>query len=156
MAIAITLREFLDTHHLPYETLAHRHSASSKQTLDAASQTGDKVAKSLLLKDEDQFLLAVLPANRRIHFGELHQQLGHHVGLATEAEVRQVFADCETGAVPPSGPLYDIETLVDDHLLAQPDVYFEAGDHENLVHMQQRDFRKLLGDASHGRFSHPE
>lgn len=156
MAIAISLHEFLNSHHLPYDTYRHPHSESSRETVAASWQPGDKVAKAVLLRDGDGYLLAVLPANRRLHFGELHHQVGHHVGLATEQEVERVFADCETGAIPPSGPLYDVQTMVDDSLLQEPDVFFEGGDHSHLVHMLQRDFRKLLGDATHGNFSRPD
>ena len=107
----------------------------------------------VLLKDGEGYLLAVVPATHRIHLGRLHRVLDRWVGLATEDEVVGVFGDCEIGAVPPSGLLYDIDTLVDDALLEQPDVYFEAGDHERLIHMSRDDFGKLLGDATHGRFS---
>jgi Ala-tRNA(Pro) deacylase len=58
------------------------------------------------------------------------------------------------GAIPPIGLLYDIDTIVDDALLEQPEVYFEAGDHEQLIHMRSEDFRKLLGDATHAQMSH--
>ena len=119
-------------------------------------RSGDHVAKSVLLRDGDDYLLAVLPADRRVHLGRLHHQLERQVGLATEAELATVFPDCETGAVPPTGLLYDIKTVVDEDLLDQPDVFFEGGDHSNLVHMLQSDFRKLLGDAARARFSSPD
>ena len=154
MAIAITLREFLDGHHLPYDAMLHQRTATSRQNAVAARQPGERVAKALLLKDEGSYLLAVLPADRRLHFGQLHRALNRRIGLATEAEVAEVFSDCAVGAVPPTGLLYDIDTLVDDTLLEQAEVYFEAGDHEQLIHMTQADFRKLLGDATHGRFSY--
>lgn len=153
MAIAFTLREFLEQHHLSYETHRHPHTESTRQTVEMSWQTGERVAKSVLLRDGENYLLAVLPADRRVHFGRLHHQLGHQVGLATEAELAAAFPDCETGAVPPAGLLYDIDTVVDDGLLDQPDVFFEAGDHSHLIHVLQSDFRKLLGDATHARFS---
>ena len=154
MAMAITLREFLDGHHLAYEATAHAHTATSRQTASAARKPSRQVAKSLLLKDDKRYLLAVLPADRRLHLGQLHRTLDRQVGLATEAEVAEVFGDCEVGAIPPAGLLYDIDTVVDDALLEQADVYFEAGDHEVLIHMRQADFRKLMGDATHAQFSY--
>ncbi len=154
MGMAITLREFLDSHHLPYEAVEHEHTETSQKTAAAIHESGDKVAKCLLLKDGDRYLLAVVPASRRLHFGELHRALHRQVGLATEAEVADVFADCAVGAIPPAGLLYDIDTMIDDSLLEQADIYFEAGDHEQLIHMKQADFRKLIGDATHGRFTY--
>lgn len=153
MAIAITLHEFLDSHHLPYDAMRHSHTRSTLETAQAAHRPPDQVAKSLLLKDGDRYLLAVLPADRRVHFGRLHKLIDRPVGLATEDEVAEVFADCEVGAIPPTGLLYGIDTLVDDSLLDQADIYFEAGDHEQLIHMSQKDFRNLLGDAMKAHFS---
>jgi Ala-tRNA(Pro) deacylase len=133
--------------------MRHIHTGSSHETVHAAHQPPGQVAKSLLLKDGERYLLAVLPADRRLHFGRLRSLIERPVGLATESEVGEIFADCELGAIPPTGLLYDIDTLVDNSLLAQADVYFEAGDHEQLIHMSQKDFRNLLGDATRADFS---
>lgn len=154
MGIAISLRAFLDAHHLDYEMVSHDHTLSAQETAAAAHLPGDKVAKSVLLKDGDGYLLAVLPSTHRVHLGQLHRVLHRQVGLATESEAAGLFSDCDLGAIPAAGLLYDVDTLVDDVLLEQPDIYFEAGDHEHLIHMNRREFGMLLGDASHGRFSY--
>lgn len=154
MAIAMSLKAFLESHNLQYDTVPHDYAESSQRTAAAARQPGDKVAKSVLLKDEEGYLLAVLPATHRLHLGQLHRALHRHVGLATEREAAALFVDCEIGAIPPTGLLYDVDTVVDDSLLTQSDVYFEAGDHQQLIHMSRQDFGKLLGDATHSRFSY--
>ena len=51
MAIAKTVKWFLDSHQLSYEILQHRHTASSAETADAAYIWGDQLAKSVLLED---------------------------------------------------------------------------------------------------------
>lgn len=153
MGVATSLRAFFEAHPLAHDAVHHDHAESSQRSAAAAGQPGDKVAKCVLLRDEEGYLLAVLPATHRLHLGQLHHWLNRNLGLATEREVAQLFEDCEIGAIPPTGLLYDIETVVDDALLAQPDVYFEAGDHEQLIHMRMPDFKKLLGDATHGHFS---
>jgi Ala-tRNA(Pro) deacylase len=76
------------------------------------------------------------------------------LGLATESELVGLFKDCEIGAIPPIGPAYGIETVVDDSLLQENDVYFEAGDHEELIHVSGKQFRDLVAGARYGRFSH--
>jgi len=153
MAVAMSLRAFFDAHPLAYDAIHHDHAESSQRAAAAAGQPGDKVAKCVLLRDEEGYLLAVLPATHRLHLGQLHRWLNRSLGLATEREVAQLFEDCEIGAIPPTGLLYDVDTVVDESLLAQSDVYFEAGDHEQLIHMRMPDFRKLLGDATRGSFS---
>ena len=149
-----TLGTFVESHHLAHETVTHEHSESSLRSAAAAHLPGDKLVKSVLLKDGDGYLLAVLPASRRLHLSLLHRRLNRHVGLATEAELADLFPDCDLGAVPPTGLMYGIDTVVDDSLLAQPDVFLEAGDHEHLIHVSQQDFRRLMGDATHSDFSY--
>jgi Ala-tRNA(Pro) deacylase len=154
MALAITLQEFLDSHPLHYAVLKHDHTDTSLHSAVASHLPGDSVAKSVLLKHEDGYMLAVLPASHRLDLGRIHQFLKHHVGLATEDEVNHVFQDCELGAIPPTGLMYDLDTIVDEALLSQSDIYFEAGDHELMIHMQLPEFTKLLGDATLLPISH--
>jgi Ala-tRNA(Pro) deacylase len=75
------------------------------------------------------------------------------VGLATEAEIRLLFEDCEDGAVPGLGQAYGLDVLVDDALLELNHVYFEAGSHSELVHVTGDMFRGLMSSADHGEFS---
>ena len=154
MAIATNLRTFLDANHLDYETVRHERTQSAGQSAAAAHVPGDKVAKAVVLKDEAGYLLAVLPSTHRVHLGRLHRTLDRRLGLATEGEAAGIFPDCAIGAIPAAGLLYDVDTMVDDALLQQTDVYFEAGDHQQLIHMNRREFGRLLGDATHSRFSY--
>lgn len=154
MGIAISLRTFLEANHLDYDSIVHDRADSSQRSAAAARQPGDAVAKAVLLKDDEGFLLAVLPATHRLHFGKLRRTLNRQIGLATEAETAALFQDCEVGALPPTGRLYAIDTVVDDALLAQPHIYFQAGDHEHLIHVDQQGFKKVLGEARHGSISY--
>ena len=153
MGIAITLKEFLDDHGVDYRIVRHPHTPSSNRTAEAAHVPGDHLAKAVVLEEEGHYLLAALPATHRLKLGNLHRSLGELVGLATEKEVAELFDDCEPGAVPALGRAYGIETLLDDALANQEDVYIEAGDHETLVRMTGKSFRDLLGQVRHGAFS---
>ena len=153
MNTAKTLREFLSDNHLSYECVCHKHTGSSLSSAAAAHVPGQKVAKSVLLRDGTQYLLAVLSVSRRVLVGQLHRILKRQIGLATETETGDVFYDCEPGAIPPTGLLYGVDTWVDEDLLDLPDIYFEAGDHEQLVHTNQGEFRKLMGDSTRARFA---
>ena len=64
-------------------------------------------------------------------------------------------AMCAIGAMPPIGEAYNLTTVVDESLLRLPDLYFDAGDHEDLVHVSGMAFRALLRHAVRGRFSRP-
>jgi len=154
MGIAITLRDYLESNELQYDVLSHSHTGSSSETAQASEIPGDQIAKAVILEDEDGYIMAVVPATHRIDLGVVHKYLGRHVGLATEPELVDLFLDCEPGAVPPFGQAYGIEVMVDDSLDELDDIYFEGGDHHDLVHIKGKDFLTLMADADHGSFSH--
>ncbi len=153
MGIAITLQQFFDQNGVDYEVVKHTHTESSMESAEAAHVPGDRVAKSVVLEDGGRFLVAVLPATHRVSFGALHDCLNRDVGLAAESELRELFKDCEPGAIPPLGSAYGMETLVDASLLNAPEIYFEAGDHRELIHMSGEQFRDLMREAQIERFS---
>ena len=152
MSIAPRLKWYLDQRGAPYELLPHGHTTSSRETASTAHVDEERLAKCVLLEDERGYLLAVLPTSRRISIEAMCDLLGRRLELATEPELGDIFEDCEIGAVPPLGAAYGIPTVVDEKLLFQPDVYFEAGDHENLVRMKGTDFAALFRDSPHGDY----
>jgi Ala-tRNA(Pro) deacylase len=135
MAIAITLKEYLDDQGLAYEEIDHVPTDSALTTSEAAHVPGDRMAKSVLLGDTDSYLLVVVPATYRVKLQEVTRLTGRHFQLISEDEVKQAFSDCEIGAIPPLGVPYGIETVVDTSLMSQPDIYCESGDHSKLLHM---------------------
>ena len=147
MTMAANLRSYLERRSLPFETLAHSFTQNSMRTASAAHVPGDRLAKGVVIRVEDTYLLVVVPSDYRVHLGMLHHYLGREVGLATESEVAQLFPDCDPGAVPPLGAAYRIRTLVDERLLRQPEIYFESGDHCNLVKVDGEQFARLVADA---------
>jgi Ala-tRNA(Pro) deacylase len=154
MAIAASVQDFLNHERVPFELVRHSHTADSAHTAQSAHVSGNQLAKSVVLKDGDGFLIAVIPASHRVDLGALHRHLNRPLGLATERELAELFADCEPGAVPPIGALYGIDTVLDESLAAAEDVYFEGGDHMALVHVSGDDFLRLMADSPRGRFSH--
>jgi Ala-tRNA(Pro) deacylase len=153
MRISEGLRRYLDRESVPYELLRHPKTDTSTEAAAASGVAGDRVAKAVVIEDQRRFLVAVIPSTHRLELGSLHERLGQQVGLATEAEVRLLFEDCEDGAVPGLGQAYGLDVLVDDALLTQDDVYFEAGSHADLVHMTGEMFRGLMRSADHGEIS---
>ena len=153
MATAITLSQYLSDARLPYELIAHPHTHSSLQTARAAHISPQQLVKGVLLDEHGSLLLAILPAARHLHLGALRRKLHRDLGMATETAVRHVFGDCEPGAVPVPGGAYGIETVWDDSLMNSTDLYFEAGDHETLVHLRTEDFLELVRECQHGEFS---
>lgn len=154
MAIAPTLQKYLDEN-VTYELISHEPTMSSMRTAQACHIRGGRLAKGVVLRGIDGYMLAVLPASHHISLPELEMQFGEAVRLASEDEIDNLFKDCAHGAIPPVGECYGLDTIVDDSMDEKSDVYLEAGDHETLVHLDSAQFAKLTADARHGRFSIP-
>jgi Ala-tRNA(Pro) deacylase len=154
MAIALSIETFLKQRNINYELVSHPRSVSSMRIAELAHVPGEQLAKSVLLEDESGYLMAVIPSTHRVDLGKLHHQLQRRVGLAIEREVTDLFSDCDPGAIPVIGPAYHVATIVDDTLLQQPDIYFEAGDHEALVHVSGQVFSSMMDGVPHAQFTH--
>jgi Ala-tRNA(Pro) deacylase len=153
--IANRVRWFLNSHAVRYDLVAHRHTSTSVETARSAHIEPERVAKCVLLHDAQGYWLAVLPASRRIDLGRLMELLGCRLELASEGELGRLLLDCDVGAVPPVGDAYDVRTVLDDSLMEVDPLYFEGGDHEDLVRVSRADFRRLLPRARREAFSQP-
>lgn len=154
MTIAKTVLGFLQQHNVRYAVVAHPHSETSKSTAERAHVPPAHMAKAVVLADRDGYVMVVLPADRHVDVGALSRRLRRDLHLAQEERLAPVFKDCALGAIPPLGPAYGMETVMDDSLVGLPEVYFEAGDHEELIRVSGEDFLHLLAAARHGQFSH--
>ena len=154
MSIAMTIESCLAQQPVHFDLLHHRHSSTSLQAARECKVPAHRLAKAVVLEDEDRrYFMAVLPATHQIEFDALQFQTGRRMHLVDEDELTRVFSDCEVGAVPPLGGAYGVETMWDDCLIDESDLYFEAGDHQTLVHVSADDFLRLLGDVDHSTFS---
>ncbi|HSW13333.1 MAG TPA: YbaK/EbsC family protein [Solimonas sp.] len=153
MAIAITLKQYLDGRGVPYELRHHDYASSSQRTAEAAHVPGRQLAKPVIFRDTDGFVMAVIPADRQVDVNRLRDQLHRPVYLAHEAGFSALFKDCALGAVPPVGQAYGMPVVWDESLEGCGDVFFEAGDHTELVRMSGRAFGKLMSEAPHGSIS---
>ncbi len=153
MSISPRLRSYLDRRGLQFDEVPHERAMYAAQAAKAAHVAREQVAKAVLVQSGDRYMLAVVPASRQVRFDRLQSWLGQPVRLAEESESEDLFADCDLGAIPPVGGAYDLETVMDDSLLDAEEVYFEGGDHRTFVHMNAKDWRKLMKDTAHSAFS---
>jgi Ala-tRNA(Pro) deacylase len=147
MSISNTVRNALEGGSITYELIPHQPTHSSMGSAGSAKVDCNHLAKAVIVKEDDEYMMVVVPSDYHVHLGRLHQLLGLEVGLATEGELVTIFHDCECGAIPPLGVAYRLITLVDSTLLDQDEIYFESGDHEHLIKVSGRQFSALLGDA---------
>ena len=156
MNIAPSVQDYLAERQIGYELQAHARTASSLDTSRVAHVPPSRLAKAVVLKDESGYFVAALPSCNHIAGGKLGKARHRPAPrLATEWEVATLFADCDYGAVPPVGEPYGLPLIVDAALDAEPEVFFEAGDHEHLVHMTHGEFFRLTADAPRAHFTRP-
>jgi Ala-tRNA(Pro) deacylase len=126
------------------------------ETAEKAHVPGDALAKGVLVRDNDGYLLVVVPSDYHIELESLQKLLKQQVAMVDEAALGEVFEDCELGAVPPIGMAYGVKTIWDptSSLGKLDQIFFEAGDHQSLVRMSGVQFHELMSPAERGEFSH--
>lgn len=127
-----------------FEVLSHRATYSAQEMAAAVHVPGDEVAKTVLVKADGEYVLAVLQATRSIRLDLLAAALkANDVQLASESEFNDLFPDCELGALPPFGSQYGIRTIVDRRLTEDETIVFEGNSHHEAIRMSLADYMQL-------------
>ncbi|MDH5392507.1 MAG: YbaK/EbsC family protein [Gammaproteobacteria bacterium] len=154
MPISNTVNSYLHEHNIQFDLLPHSISHCSLETARKAHVDEDHVAKAVVVKDENGYAMVVVPADGWVKMNKLQAELNREFELADESELKSLFSDCKTGAIPALGQAYQLDTYFDEQLNSLANVYFEAGDHEHLVHLHGDEFRALFRGVRHGHFCH--
>lgn len=145
MPILTKLREFLDSAGVKYDVLSHRQAFTAQEVAEAQHVKGKELAKVVILRSGSQFFMAVLPAPLRVDLDLAEGVVGRHdLRLATEEEFTGLFPQCEAGAMPPFGNLYNLPVFVDQSLTRDEDIVFNAGTHTQTVRMKYAEFVRLV------------
>ncbi len=145
--------QFLDKSHVSYAHTKHSRAFTATEVAFAEHLSPHKVAKTVVYATAQGYGLAVLPADCRVNM----QTLGAFVNdpairLGSEAEMTQLFPECEVGAMPPLGVLFHLPVIVDTSVAEQEFIAFNAGTHQDVIHMSYGDFRRLVNPAV-GKFT---
>ena len=139
------LREFLDANKVRYVTIRHSKAFTAQETAAAAHIPGKEIAKTVVVRLDGRMAVAVLPASHRLDLPLLKKAAGAgDVEIAREADFRDMFPGCETGAMPPFGNLYGMEIFVDAHLSEDDEIAFNACSHSELVRLKYADYIRLV------------
>jgi Ala-tRNA(Pro) deacylase len=143
--LAHRLREFLESNGVKYLTIPHRQAYTAMEVAESAHVPGREMAKTVIVDVDGRLAMAVLPATRHVNVEHLRRSVGaQHVGIAKEGEFRFDFPECEVGAMPPFGNLFNMEVLVDPKLAEDEEIAFNAGTHTEVVKMAYKDFDRLV------------
>ena len=144
MPILPKLQEFLDSKGIRYSHTVHPLAYTAREVAHAEHVPPQELAKVVIVVANGEYRMAVLPASRLVDFPEVRAVLeAPGARLATEEELSRIFPDCELGAMPPFGNLYNLKILMDAALMADETIAFNAGTHRDVVHMRLDDYRRI-------------
>jgi Ala-tRNA(Pro) deacylase len=138
------LLAYLNENDVRYQLLTHVPAFTAHQVALVAHVPDSELAKTLLVKADAQYWLAVLRADQRVNNTMLKRALeAKHVALADEATLEGLFPDCELGAMPPFGKLYGLPVIVEHSLTEDDEIVFNACTHKESIKMRYADFERL-------------
>ena len=142
----MNIDKFLQAQSVEYDVIPHRATYDAQRLAQELHVTGHEVAKTVLVRCNHgyQYVVAVLPADRRIDMEKMSEALGgSELQLATEVEIAEHCPDCEFGALPPFGTQYGMQTIVDESLTHDETIVFEGNAHDEAIRMKFADFQRL-------------
>jgi Ala-tRNA(Pro) deacylase len=146
MAINERVSHFLEQNHVEHEVLPHMEVYTAQEVAQSVHVAGRMMAKVVVVREPaGGHAMVVLPASCHLDLGVLGRETGRPGAmLASEAELQRLFPDCEVGAMPPFGRLYDLPMYLDRCLERSTSVFFQAGNHHEVVRMRTEDFVRLV------------
>jgi Ala-tRNA(Pro) deacylase len=135
-----SIKNYLDDHRVPFRASEHPFGVTAQMTAYRAHVSGKRFGKTVVLKQNGQFLIAVVPASETIDLAALNDILGPGITLASEDELVSLFPSCEAGAMPPLGGLYGLPVVADACLEKQATVTFNGGTHTDVIELRWEDF----------------
>ncbi len=142
-----TLTRFLDEHGVTYEVVEHGEQFTAAAEARASGVGPEDAAKDVILRRGEKYVLALIPASERLDLEKVGDLLGagHELRLATEDEIAAEFPGFAVGAVPPFGPIFEVEEIVDRRLLDHDRVLCSGGDHSHSVKVDPNEVVRLAG-----------
>ena len=153
MSIPKKITEFLDTHHIAYQHCTHSPAYTAQGLAHVQHISGKELAKVVMVAAKGKMVMTVLPGSHRVELDLLTKLLNtEDLRLATEDEFKDIFPDCDLGAMPPFGNLYGLEVWVDSALASHPTITFNAGTHIETIQMNFAYLKRLVAPKM-GTFS---
>lgn len=139
------IKQFLDENNIKYVTVNHAPAYTAREVAASTLVPRREFAKVIVAKIDGNYAMLVLPANRQVDVEKVRELAGAgKVELASEQEFEQLFQDCEVGAMPPFGNLYDLDVYADEQLKEDEDITFNAGSHTQVMRMAFADYASLV------------
>jgi len=139
------LKDFLDENDIKYVSIMHSMAFTAVDIAKSSHIPSRELAKTVIIKVDSDMAMAVVPANYKVNLDILRQTLDTpNIILAEESEFTPRFKDCEAGAMPPFGCLYDMDVYIAESLSEDEKITFNAGSHLEAIQMSYKDYENLV------------
>lgn len=139
------LETYLRNQDVSFNKIVHHKTYTAQRTAADAHISGKEIAKTVIMKLDGEMCMVVLPGDMQVDINLLKESTGaKEIRLATENEFKDMFENCEVGAMPPFGNLYDMPVYVAEVLKEEVFIAFNAGTHSLLIQMKYADFERLV------------
>jgi len=139
------LKDFLDENDTKYISIMHSMAFTAVEVAKSSHIPSRELAKTVIIKVDGELAMAVVPANYKVDLNILRETLDtKKIELADETEFTSRFKDCEVGAMPPFGCLYDMDVYIAESLSEDDKITFNAGSHLEAIQMNYKDYENLV------------
>jgi Ala-tRNA(Pro) deacylase len=140
------LKQYLTDQHVYFEVQEHRQVYTMQEVAASLHEKGEHVAKVFIATVDGKPVMLVLPAPAQVDLDKVRALLkAKEARRAREFEFAQIFADCDVGAMPPFGNIYQVPVYLDRTLVDEPHIVFQAGTHHTTMKIAMTDYQRLAG-----------
>jgi len=145
--------DYLHTNGIRFAHTTHSPAYTAEEVALAEHMPLQRMSKTVVLRDKDGYVLAVVPADSHVDVEILRTMIGvPSLFVARENDLCLLFPNAEVGAMPPLGSLFGLPVYLDREVANREFIAFNAGTHRDVIHMRVADFRQLvqpvMGDFS--------
>ena len=139
------LEDYLRENGEPFEVQHHPRAITAQEVAATEHVPGQMLAKVVMVLADGEMVMLTLPAPYQVDLEKVGKVLGaEEARLAEEEEFEVIFPDCEVGAMPPFGNLYDLPVYVEEALAEDETIFFRAGTHTDTISFSYADFEQLV------------
>ncbi|MBU1178588.1 YbaK/EbsC family protein [Patescibacteria group bacterium] len=154
----------LDGSKIKYKVVEHRKVYTTFDAAQTQKIKPQQVAKTLLVKGDNNFYFAIIPGNRNLDSQKLKAVMNKYLvqqeekssetgsrsksgkikklSIANEAQIKRNFTKT-MGALPPFGSLYKCQTFADKLLLKNSKINLNAGSFTQSLEMTSAQYKKF-------------
>jgi prolyl-tRNA editing enzyme YbaK/EbsC (Cys-tRNA(Pro) deacylase) len=139
-----TLSTYLNDNNISFQSIQHEPTYTSEQSAQARGEDLSMGGKALVMKIDDKFHLFVISASKKCDSKKIKEHMkAKKIRFATSDELMNLTG-LVPGSIPPFGqPILPFELHVDESILKNEKIAFNAGDLTRSIIMLVKDYLNI-------------